>query len=64
MGIEVSGLLGLVILVLDIWAIVRTVQSGASTGSKVLWIVLILLLPVIGLLLWLLLGPRDAPGLR
>jgi hypothetical protein len=63
-GIEVSGLLGLVILVLDIWAIVRTVQSGASTGSKVLWIVLILLLPVIGLLLWLLLGPRDAPGLR
>jgi hypothetical protein len=63
-GIEVSGLLGLVILVLDIWAIVRTVQSGASTGSKVLWIVLILLLPVVGLLLWLLLGPRDAPGRR
>jgi hypothetical protein len=59
MGVEISGLLGLIILVLDIWAIVRTLQSGASTGSKVLWVVVILVLPVIGLLLWLLLGPRG-----
>lgn len=58
MGIEVSGLLGLIILVLDIWAIVRTLESGATTGSKVLWVVLILLLPVLGLVLWFLLGPR------
>ncbi|MCK6370347.1 MAG: PLDc N-terminal domain-containing protein [Gammaproteobacteria bacterium] len=58
MGIEVSGLLGLIILVLDIWAIVKTLESGATTGSKVLWVVLILLLPVLGLVLWLLLGPR------
>jgi hypothetical protein len=58
MGIEVSGLLGLIILVLDIWAIVKTLESGATTGSKVLWVVLILLLPVLGLVLWFLLGPR------
>ena len=64
MGIEVSGLLGLIILILDIWAIVRTIQSPASTGSKVLWIVVILLLPVIGLILWLLLGPRDGQRIR
>lgn len=59
MGIEVSGLLGLVILVLDIWAIVQTFQSPATTGSKVLWIVVILLLPVLGLILWVLFGPRE-----
>lgn len=35
MGIEVSGLLGFLLLVADIWAIVKTVQSGASTGAKV-----------------------------
>ena len=58
MGIEVTGLLGLIILILDIWAIVKTIDSGTTTGSKVLWILLILLLPVFGFVLWLLLGPK------
>jgi hypothetical protein len=58
MGVEVSGLLGLIVLVLDIWAVVKIVQGGAETGIKVLWIVVIVLLPVLGLILWLLLGPR------
>jgi len=59
MGIEVSGLLGLIILALDIWAIVATLGSPADTPTKVLWVVVILLLPLLGLLLWLLLGPRG-----
>lgn len=59
MGVEVGGLLGLIILILDVWAIVKVVQSSASTGAKVLWVVLILLLPVLGLLLWFLLGPKG-----
>jgi hypothetical protein len=59
MGIEIGGLLGLVILVLDVYAIVKTVGSNAGTGAKVLWIVLILLLPVLGLILWALLGPKS-----
>jgi hypothetical protein len=59
MGIEVGGLLGLIILIADIWAIVKTLQSGASTGAKVLWIVVILVLPLVGLLLWLIMGPRG-----
>lgn len=59
MNIEVSGLLGLVILVLDIWAIIQIVKSGARTSVMVLWIVVILFLPVIGLILWFLLGPKT-----
>ncbi len=59
MGIEVGGLLGLLILIADVWAVVNVVQSGAGTGAKVGWIVLILLLPVLGLLIWLLAGPRG-----
>jgi len=59
MGIEVGGLLGLVILIADIWAIVKTFDSPSSTGSKVLWIVLILFLPVLGFILWLIAGPRG-----
>jgi hypothetical protein len=59
MGIEVGGLFGLIILAIDIWAIVKTIESGASTGSKVIWILVILVLPILGLLLWLLFGPRG-----
>ncbi|HKK02455.1 MAG TPA: PLDc N-terminal domain-containing protein [Gammaproteobacteria bacterium] len=57
--VEISGLLGLIILVLNVYAIVKTVQSPAGTGAKVAWIVVILLLPVLGLLLWLFLGPKG-----
>ncbi|WP_321343396.1 PLDc N-terminal domain-containing protein [Breoghania sp.] len=60
MGIEIGGLTGLVILVLDVYAIVKILGSGASTGSKVLWVVLILLLPLVGFLLWLMAGPSRA----
>lgn len=57
MQVEVSGLLGLIHLIVTIYAIVKIVGSSAGTGSKVLWIVIVLLLPVLGLILWLLFGP-------
>jgi hypothetical protein len=36
MGIEVGGLLGLIILIADIWAIVKTIGSPSSAESKAL----------------------------
>ena len=62
MGIEIGGLLGLIVLIADVWAIVKTVGSSASTGGKVFWIVLILILPVLGLIIWLIAGPRPLKG--
>lgn len=59
MDIEVGGFLGLIVLVLDIWAIISIVKSGASTGSQVLWVILILLLPVVGLIIWWFAGPKS-----
>ncbi len=59
MGIEFGGLIGLLILAADIWAIINVVQSGASNGAKVLWILVILILPLLGLIIWLLAGPRG-----
>ena len=61
MGIEVGGLVGLLILAGDIWAILNVVQSAASTGAKVAWILAILILPLLGLLIWLVAGPRSEP---
>lgn len=59
MSIEISGLFGLLLLILTVWAIVSTLQSRASTGKKVLWIVILLMIPLIGFLLWLLFGPKG-----
>ena len=60
MKIEVGGFLGFIVLVLDIWAIISIIKGGASTGSQVLWVLLILLLPVVGLIIWWLAGPKGA----
>jgi hypothetical protein len=53
------GLWGLLVLIADVWAIVNIVQSGAETGTKVLWVVLVVVLPVLGFVLWWFLGPRT-----
>lgn len=58
MGLEIGGFFGLLWLILVIYAIVKTIDSGAGTGVKVLWIVVILLLPFFGVILWLLFGPK------
>lgn len=60
MGIEINGIFGLLVLIADIWAILKVVQSGSGNGSKVLWIIIILALPVLGFILWFLLGPKAA----
>jgi len=53
-----GGILGLIVLVLDIWAIIDCVKSSKSTGHKALWIILVLVLPVIGLILYFLMGRK------
>jgi len=58
---KMEFILGIVIFIADIWAIINIFQShGASTGAKVLWILLILFLPVIGLIIWWFAGPRTS----
>ncbi len=53
------GLLGFIILILDIFAILKIVESGVSTVKKLVWILVILFLPFIGLVIWWLAGPRS-----
>jgi hypothetical protein len=54
-----NNLWGILVLVADIWAIVNIFQSNASTERKVLWTVLVILLPVLGFIIWLFAGPRT-----
>ncbi|MDO4768020.1 PLDc N-terminal domain-containing protein [Desulfomicrobium orale] len=55
---KIGGLMGLIVLVLDVWAIIKIVQSSASAMNKAIWIVLILALPVLGFIIWFLFGPK------
>jgi hypothetical protein len=57
-----SGIVGLIILIADIYAIVMILQSSAKGLEKLLWALLVLLLPVAGLIIWYLLGPGKKPA--
>jgi len=57
-----GGLFGLLVLAGDIWAIINILQSSDSNGKKLLWILIVLLLPLLGLIIWFLVGPRDRKG--
>ena len=54
-----NSLWGLLILAGDIWAIINIFQSSVSNEKKLLWTLVVALLPVLGLILWFFLGPRD-----
>jgi len=56
MGYSIWGLL---ILAGDIWAIINIFQSSVSNEKKLLWIIVVVVLPLLGLILWFFLGPRD-----
>ena len=57
-----EGIIGLFILIADIYAIVKIVQSSADTVKKVIWVLLVLILPVIGLIAWYFAGPGGQNG--
>ena len=56
-----KAIFGLAILIADIWAIISIVQSRETNGIKAMWVVLILVLPILGLIIWYFAGPRS-PG--
>ena len=58
---DLTGILGLVILIADIYAIVMIFQSYAKTVEIVLWALVVFMLPLVGLIIWYLLGPGKKP---
>ncbi len=53
------GIVGLLVLLLDIWALLGVWKSGSNLGTKIIWTAIILILPVIGLILWFFIGPKG-----
>ena len=54
---SVFGMAGVMVLLADLWAITRTLRSDAETKSKMLWVAFVLLVPVVGVVGWILFGP-------
>ncbi|CAN5355725.1 hypothetical protein BH09PLA1_BH09PLA1_10360 [soil metagenome] len=50
------GIGSIIVLILDIICIMQVVQSGMDSTKKLIWVLVILFLPVLGPILWLLIG--------
>ena len=53
------GFCGLIILILDIIALVEIFGSNRDTTSKVLWCLLIFFFPILGIIIYYLVGRKD-----
>ena len=51
-------ILGVLVVVLDIIALVNIVASSMSVGGKLLWGLIVVLLPVVGMLLYFAVGQK------
>jgi len=59
MGNVFGGLLSLIWLIIVILAIVKVAKSGAGTLAKVIWIIVLIIFPLVGLIIWYLFGPKG-----
>jgi len=49
----------ILLLLVDLWALASIWRTTKSSGTKLGWAILILALPVIGLAIWGIAGPRG-----
>lgn len=56
-----TGIGGLIILIADIYAIIKILESSAKTLEKLFWSLVVFLLPLIGLIIWYFAGPGKKP---
>jgi hypothetical protein len=54
------GIPWLLILILDIYVIMRVLSTSMDPVMKLVWIIVILLLPLLGPILYLLIGAKKA----
>jgi hypothetical protein len=55
---------GILLLILNVYAIIKILGSSATTLAKVIWVLLIFFLPFIGFLAWLIAGPKGPEQTR
>ncbi len=53
-------IIGLLWLAFSIWGLFNVWTSGAGTGSKLIWTVVMLVFNVLGVIAWYFFGPKSA----
>jgi hypothetical protein len=63
MGVlELSGIMGLILLFAVIYAVIQVLTSNIDNGPKALWVAGILFFPFLGVLAWFFFGPETPKG--
>jgi hypothetical protein len=60
-AMDLTGIGSLIILIADIYAIVMILQSSAKSIEKLIWSLVVIFLPLIGLVIWYFAGPGKKP---
>lgn len=58
---DISYIVSVLILIADIYAVVMILQSSEEVLKKILWLVVVIALPLLGLIIWYLAGPGKKP---
>ena len=58
-GVDSRWVLAVTLLLLDLWCIGLLLRSDGSPRSKLLWAGIIVLCPIVGCVLWYVLGPKP-----
>ncbi len=53
------NVVGIIVLLLDIWALIAILQSGGAPLEKLIWVLVIILMPLLGFILWYIFGPGS-----
>ena len=51
--------LAILAFMLDVWGVIRLLESTASNGVKFAWVVGMLLFPIVGFVAWFIAGPKG-----
>ncbi len=58
---SMTGLGGILVFIADIYAIIQILNSSAKGSEKLVWALVVFLLPLVGLIIWYFAGPGKKP---
>lgn len=58
-----KSIIGLLVLIADIYVIIQIMQSSVDQTKKIIWALIVVLLPMFGLVAWYFAGPGKKPSL-
>ncbi len=58
-SLETGSIIGIALLIIDLWAITKIFHSNEGIAVRVLWIITVALIPFFGFTFWYFIGPRK-----